>query len=396
MKSKTSKSPLDKVLGKLDDLDEVNLGILVQRLARERKLLETVFDIIRDGVLVVDEDGVLTYSNTEGRRLIGLKKGNSDKTFLQRAAPELARAIGLGRTKEDPYPEVVIREMQISYPELRQIRVYAVPIGPGGFNEHSKSKVGTAIVMTDVTEEKDKLQEQIENERISSIMDLAAGVAHELGNPLNSIHIHLQYLHRSLNADKSDSKKMDKSLATCIKEVQRLDGIIAHFLKAIRPSEPSFQKINLLTVIEDTVRLREKELSNKKIKVSMEVGAREPMIRADVEQIKQVFFNVIGNAIDAVPEGSEIRIISGLDERHIFAQIVDQGSGISKENISRVFEPYFTTKKTGHGIGMMIVHRIMRDHDGEVGIDSKEGSGTIVTLKFPRKSPRRRLLESTA
>ena len=128
----------------------------------------------------------------------------------------------------------------------------------------------------------------------------------------------------------------------------------------------------------------------------MEVGAREPMIRADVEQIKQVFFNVIGNAIDAVPEGSEIRIISGLDERHIFAQIVDQGSGISKENISRVFEPYFTTKKTGHGIGMMIVHRIMRDHDGEVGIDSKEGSGTIVTLKFPRKSPRRRLLESTA
>ena len=165
MKSKTSKSPLDKVLGKLDDLDEVNLGILVQRLARERKLLETVFDIIRDGVLVVDEDGVLTYSNTEGRRLIGLKKGNSDKTFLQRAAPELARAIGLGRTKEDPYPEVVIREMQISYPELRQIRVYAVPIGPGGFTEHSKSKVGTAIVMTDVTEEKDKLQEQIENER---------------------------------------------------------------------------------------------------------------------------------------------------------------------------------------------------------------------------------------
>jgi signal transduction histidine kinase len=148
-------------------------------------------------------------------------------------------------------------------------------------------------------------------------------------------------------------------------------------------------------VIEETVRLREKELNNKKVKVSMEAGVREPMIRGDVEQVKQVFFNVIGNAIDAIPEGSEIRIISGLDEQYVFAQVVDQGSGISKENISRVFEPYFTTKKTGHGIGMMIVHRIMRDHDGEVGLDSKEGSGTIVTLKFPRKSPRRGLLESS-
>ena len=395
MKSKPSKSPLDKVLGRLDDLDEVNLGILVQRLARERKLLEIVFDVIRDGILVLDEDDILTYSNTEGRRLIGLKEGSSEKIFLQRAAPELSRALGLGRSKDDTQPEVVIREMQISYPEKRQIRAYAVPIADSIGQEASKNKVGTAIVMTDVTEEKDKLKAQIESERISSIMDLAAGVAHELGNPLNSINIHLQYLQRSLKKENADSKKTSKSLSTCIKEVKRLDGIIAHFLKAIRPSEPSFQKINLLSVIEETVRLREKELNNKKVKVSMEAGVREPMIRGDVEQVKQVFFNVIGNAIDAIPEGSEIRIISGLDEQYVFAQVVDQGSGISKENISRVFEPYFTTKKTGHGIGMMIVHRIMRDHDGEVGLDSKEGSGTIVTLKFPRKSPRRGLLESS-
>ena len=88
MKPKPSKSPLDKVLGRLDDLDEVNLGILVQRLARERKFLETVFDVIRDGILVLDDDGVLTYSNLQGRRLIGLKDEQSEKLFLHRAAPE--------------------------------------------------------------------------------------------------------------------------------------------------------------------------------------------------------------------------------------------------------------------------------------------------------------------
>ena len=198
MKAKPTKSPLDKVLGHLDDLDEVNLGILVQRLARERKLLETVFDVIRDGILVLDENGIITYSNLEGRRLIGLKDESSEKIFLHRAAPELAKAIGLNRSQEDHRPEVVVREMKISYPEQRQIRAYAVPIEDTKISsKKAQGKAGLAIVMTDVTEEKDKLEAQLESERISSIMDLAAGVAHELGNPLNSINIHLQYLQRS-------------------------------------------------------------------------------------------------------------------------------------------------------------------------------------------------------
>ena len=127
----------------------------------------------------------------------------------------------------------------------------------------------------------------------------------------------------------------------------------------------------------------------------MEAGAREPIVNGDVEQLKQAFFNIIGNAIDAVPENSEIRIVTGIDSDHVFAQVVDKGMGIRKEDLPHVFEPYFTTKKDGHGIGMMIVHRIVRDHGGDVGIDSKQDAGTVVTLRFPRKSPRRGLLETT-
>lgn len=389
--NKLNRSPLDRVLGRLDDLDEVNLGILVQRLARERKLLETVFDVIRDGVLVLDDEGFLTYSNQQGRTLIGLRDNNSEKINIRKASPEIARALGLDRKQDSSYPEVVMREMQITYPETRQLRIYAVPIERSDQKDEASNKAGLAVVMTDVTEELDDLNAKIESEKVSSIMDLAAGVAHELGNPLNSINIHLQLLQRNLDAN----EKSQKSLYSCIKEVKRLDGIIAHFLKAIRPTDPDLKKINLLQIIEETVRLREKEIHAKKTSVSMEAGVREPMIHADAEQIKQVFFNVIGNALDAVGENSDIRIITGIDDNYVFAKIVDQGSGIKKEDISRVFEPYFTTKKSGHGIGMMIVHRIMRDHGGEVGIDSKEGSGTIVTLNFPRKSIQRTLLESS-
>ena len=391
---KAGKSPLDKVLGRLDDLDEVNLGILVQRLARERKLLETVFDVIRDGILVLDGKGDISYANIQGKRLIGLKDSQTGQVSLLRAAPEIARAIGLDSGNEGTQAEVIVREMEISYPELRYVRVYAVPIEEAFVKQAENEKVGIAIIMTDITEEKVSLEERLESERVASIMDLAAGVAHELGNPLNSIHIHLQILRRNLDAQKQNPKKSKKSLSTCINEVERLDGIIAHFLKAIRPQTPDFKKINLLSIIEETVHLKKEVLNDKKINISMEAGVREPLVNGDSEQLKQVLFNVIGNAIEAIENNSEIRILTGLEDRFVFAKIIDHGSGISKDDLSKVFEPYYTTKKTGHGIGMMIVHRIMRDHGGDVGIDSKVGAGTIVTLRFPRKSSRSKLLES--
>ena len=118
---KAGKSPLDRVLGRLDDLDEVNLGILVQRLARERKLLETVFDVIRDGILVLDDKGDISYANIQGKQLIGLKDNQSGHVSLLRAAPEIARAIGLDHGNDGIKAEVIVREMEISYPDLRYI-----------------------------------------------------------------------------------------------------------------------------------------------------------------------------------------------------------------------------------------------------------------------------------
>jgi len=304
---KAGKSPLDKVLGRLDDLDEVNLGILVQRLARERKLLEIVFDVIRDGILVLDEKGDISYANIQGKKIIGLKDNQTTQVSLLRAAPEIARAIGLGHGKEGTQAEVIVREMEISYPELRYIRVYAVPIEEVFAKQEEKEEIGIAIIITDITEDKVSLEERIESERVACIMDLAAGVAHELGNPLNSIHIHLQVLRRNLDLEREDQEKSKKSLITCINEVERLDGIIAHFLKAIRPQTPDFKKINLLAVIEETVHLKKEELSAKSINITMEAGVREPLVNGDSEQLKQVFFNIIGNAIEAINSKSEIK-----------------------------------------------------------------------------------------
>ena len=365
-------------------------------MARERKLLERVFDVIRDGILVLDGSGIITYSNLQGRRLIGLNLDQGDKVPLFRAAPDLARSLGLDRILDQTRPEVIVREVKINYPEKRFLRVYAVPIEGTIHEINSLKDAGITVVLTDITEEKSNMEEKIESEKINSIMDLAAGVAHELGNPLNSITIHLQVLQRTLSKNLKDSKalaKSTKSLDSCIREVQRLDSIIVHFLKAIRPAIPDFQSIDLLCLIEEVLRMKEKELSSKEISVQLDAGKNDSKIDGDPEQIKQAFFNVIGNSIDAINGKSDIRIILSSENNYLVVQIIDHGEGIQKENVSKVFEPYFTTKKTGNGIGMMIVHRTMKNHGGEVGIDSKRGSGTIVTLKFPRKDFRNRALE---
>ena len=390
MKSRTS--PLDRVLGRLDDLDEVNLGILVQRLAKDRRLLETIFDVIRDGILVLDGAGSIQYANLQGRRLIGLKESSVGKVKVARAAPEIARALGFDHKDGFPQEAVVTRELSISYPDFRYVRLYAVPIDEEDGEEDSQGNRSLAVVLSDVTEDKVSTEELIESEKVASIMNLAAGVAHELGNPLNSINIHLQLMLRRLKESGEDDK-LGKSLETCIKEVERLDGIIAHFLEAIRPSEPDFRETNLLDLLEETLRGREEELKARKVSAQVEAGAKDPVVFADPEQLKQVFFNVIGNAIDAMGKDPKLRVITSGDDENVYVQFVDSGVGIAKEDVPKVFEPYYTTKKGGHGIGMMIVYRIMRDHGGDVGIDSKPGAGTIVTLRLPRKDRRMRLLE---
>ena len=390
MKSRTS--PLDRVLGRLDDLDEVNLGILVQRLAKDRRLLETIFDVIRDGILVLDGAGSIQYANLQGRRLIGLKESSVGRVKVARAAPEIARALGFDHKDGFPQAAVVTRELSISYPDFRYVRLYAVPIDEEDGVEDSQCNRSLAVVLSDVTEDKVSTEELIESEKVASIMNIAAGVAHELGNPLNSINIHLQLMLRRLKKSGEDDK-LGKSLETCIKEVERLDGIIAHFLEAIRPSEPDFRETNLLDLLEETLRGREEELKARKVSAQVEAGAKDPVVFADPEQLKQVFFNVIGNAIDAMDKDPKLRVITSGDDENVYVQFVDSGVGIAKEDVPKVFEPYYTTKKGGHGIGMMIVYRIMRDHGGDVGIDSKPGAGTIVTLRLPRKDRRMRLLE---
>ena len=384
---------LEKILGRIEDLDSVNLGILVQRLARERKLQETVFNTIRDGILVIDSDGVVQYANAAGINLIGLKGNDIGVTRLWKMVPDLAKSIdgdaSTGKKKSSP---VFSREVELSYPEHRVVRLYMVPIDAQIGHDDSG---GYVIVLSDVTEERLSIEERIETERISSIVRLAAGVAHELGNPLNSLTIHLQVIERRLKklAEKAEAAQLVESLQVCQGEVQRLDGIITHFLEAVRPQKPDLNELDLVELVEEVLQVLEAELGDRHININVAVSDKLPSILGDRGQIKQVFFNLIKNAMEAMHLGGSLRVIARRDDEYIYLQFVDTGSGISEEDLSKVFQAYYTTKKEGNGLGMMIVERIMREHGGHINIESRKDKGTAITLQFPQQHRRTRLLE---
>jgi signal transduction histidine kinase len=149
-------------------------------------------------------------------------------------------------------------------------------------------------------------------------------------------------------------------------------------------------------VLDEVLRFQAGELVNRGIVVEAETEAELPQILADRNQLKQVFFNVITNAMEAMGSGGRLKIKSRADDDSVYLMFGDSGTGIRPEDLSRLFQPYYTTKPGGHGLGLMIVQRIMREHGGQVGIESKAGVGTVVTLTFPQKNRRLRLLPSGA
>jgi PAS domain S-box-containing protein len=383
---------LDRVLGRLDSLDAVNLANLVQRLARERSLFEEIFNTLQEGILVIRDDGVIEYANASAERVIGIGGDELAGQTLWRLVPGLRPSLGDALEDSRAVAPVATREFELTYPEPRTLRLYMVPFKQVGRGAPRRF----AIILTDITKDKQTTEARIESERTSSILLLAAGVAHELGNPLNSLTIHLQLMDRKLKrlgADKEVAAVAD-SVRVCRDEVARLDGIITNFLEAIRPQPPDLVEVDLNEVLADVLRFQHRELEDRGIAVEAEMIDRLPRVMADRNQLKQVFFNLTKNAMEAMRPGGKLRILARTDDDSVFLLFGDNGSGIKQEDLVRLFQPYYTTKAGGSGLGLMIAQRIMREHGGHIGIESKEGVGTIVTLQFPRKDRRVRMLQS--
>lgn len=380
---------LEKLIARLDRLDPESVQTHFLRLAKEKGLLETIFQSIQEGVVVLDGAGSITYTNRAAGELIGYNPQAAIGKPMSRYLREIDwnRILNLDTGE---WTKLSSHQIQIRYPEPRVLNFYVVPL-----SAVESAEKGAVIILRDVTRDRAQEASLVESERLNAVRLLAAGVAHEIGNPLNALTIHLQLLDREVKKynQHSNQQALLELVDVARTEVSRLDLIITQFLKAIRPSKPNLIKTQVNNVIKDTLTLLKQEIENRGAHVELECSADLPALRLDKDQIKQAFFNIIKNALQAMPDGGLLRITAAASDRFLAVAFRDNGSGISPEDIGQIFEPYYTTKSEGSGIGLMIVQRIIQDHGGRIDVHSEPGVGTTFTLFLPLNERRVHLLK---
>lgn len=372
---------LDKILARLRRIQPEEVEAFFVELARDKRFLETIFNAIREGVIVTDTAGTVIYMNDAAGMLFGIDPAAS----LGRPLSE--NISGLRWKELAQGHDIVTRDIEVFHPAHRILNFYVVPLmaeddEKPGHREHA----GYALIMRDFTERHREAQETLESERIAALQLLAAGVAHEIGNPLNSLTIHLQLLERRLRKlPEDDRDALLQPLEIAQEEIRRLDSIVSQFLRAIRPAPLQRAPHDLNSLVRDAAEFLGPELKSRHILLELELAPGLPVLDVDQDQLKQAFFNIIKNASEAMKQGGLLKIRTGADGDWVNITFADTGGGMTQETMARVFEPYFTTKKTGSGLGLMITQRVVRAHGGEVVLESDPGRGLRLTIRLPRR-----------
>lgn len=374
---------IDKLIKRMDRLEPGEVQGIVLELLREKGFLEKVFDALREGVILLDIEGKVSYVNQAACEFFGLQR---EQVVGQRMAQGVR---GLDWNDLLKPGTVVSRDLEVFYPENRYLNFYITSID-------DDQPLGFVMLIRDVTESRKHTEEQIESERLNAFTLLAAGVAHELGNPLNSLTIHLQLLERRLRKLGAKGAALREHLDIASGEIKRLDFIIGQFLAAIRPGKPQMQRVQLRELLDECLRFLKPEIDRAKVHLKFDVRSDLPSMPLDPNQMKQAFYNLIRNGCQAMPQGGTLTITGSYNDNEVCLSFEDTGKGISAEQMGRLFQPFSTTRSTGTGLGLLIVRRIIREHGGEIDIESREGQGTRVSLWLPLVEKKIRLLEAVS
>ncbi len=396
---------IERALKILPKLTHEQIEALFVYTADENERLETVLDSLAEGIIVCDTTHAIVLVNKFGERLLPMghyEQGVQPIWTVIRDDPMadfLKETLMSGDRVEDKEFDVEVKGIQ------RLLSISILPL------VKNKQVTGSLIHVEDITEKRSREAQLRRAENLASLTTLAAGVAHEIKNPLGSISIHIQLIHKAIVASMSffenelnrekpiptDDKKvqdyfnlLQQYLGVVNEEIDRLNKIVVDFLFAVRPMNMEFRERDVNSLIQEMVDFVQFELNEAHIKLDLQLAIDLPLIDIDERFLKQALLNLIKNAMGAMPDGGILSMKTYVKDNDICIRICDTGIGIPEENLSKIFEPYFTTKETGSGLGLTLVFKIIREHQGDITVKSKVNEGTCfyISLPIPQKDTR--------
>ena len=352
---------------------------LYEQLSTEKHRAENILESSHNGVITLNSGGFIQSVNRKAEQILEIhRKSMLGKSIFEIGDDRIKKVLNMALRKE-PQPGTVETSLVRKSGEESILQIATCSV-------KRPEEVSTEFIITfrDITESRKSEEILHRMDMLSSLGQLSAGIAHEIRNPLSGIKLNLQILSKKIKNPESIEKISDS-----LEGIGRINNLIKSVLNFARPVVPKFKRDHLQRVLKDTISIMGSQLRRNKIRVTMDLPAAVPVIAFDENQIRQVFVNLLLNAMAAMPEGGTIKIIGSMDNHEpgkagLFRLVIaDSGSGIRQDLLPRIFDPFFTTKPEGTGLGLSIVHKILEQHKATIEVESSDRRGTVFTLTFP-------------
>ncbi len=376
---------IKRALNKIDQLDPRLVANMIKKQLAETEMYESVLDSLRDGIILTESNHKLVYVNSVAKMLIPMRRPRTyDDVRIDELISDPDIVAYLRECWELGQEDSSSNEFHFQRGDTtRTITVTLSSFKTAGEAPRQNDGIYELILVTDITERKRAESRLRRSESLASMTTMAAGVAHEIKNPLASIGIHLQLLRKAFER-KGELTLQDSAryIDVIDEEINRLNGIVVDFLFAVRPMDVHLRLQNINRLIGELCDFVRPEYESHGMSVLMDLGSI-PKVQLDENLMKQALLNIINNAMAAMDEGGILTVVTRLDGNHVIIKIADSGHGISEEMLGKIFEPYFTTKATGTGLGLTVVYKVVKEHEGDISVVSKIGEGTCFTISLP-------------
>ena len=399
------RSYVKRVKQKAEKLSKEQILSLLEDVTDENESLYSVLESLSTGLLIIDDDFKLLRYNTIAESWLSFSEHLEDILGSENAIWEYVEDEEISAFLRKCMEKNITNSSEdfSTVTPGGSVRFLTITISPL-VNEGELN--GKVILVRDITEKKnqDILLHRMEN--LANLTNLAAGMAHEIKNPLGAISIHVQLIQKALEKARENQDKLpppkfvEDHIDVVNDEIEHLNKLVMDFLLAVRPVKAQLELKDPDKLIDGLISFIKPEFNKEGIKVDFNESEEQKKILLDEKLFRDVIMNIAQNALAALrvkfqgKEGGQFSIINKIEGNKFIIKILDNGCGMSEETVAKIFEPYYTTKANGTGLGMTMVYKIIKEFSGEIIVDSREGEGTAFTISFPIPQKDAKLLTS--